>query len=125
MKIINTKTGGAAIALGLLLSTVNCPSYAWGCFNYQLPSVGYQLPNNGEVLQRDAYLNGEIKHDFGRLDGRFGKLEREDHAIKRQALRDERMNGGYLTPQEQWQLNGEENALQGQINRDYRPFFRF
>jgi hypothetical protein len=110
---IASKTAMLSVAslMGLLVLSSSCPSFAWGwnCVH----------PRRAEVLHRDAYLNAEINHDYGRLNGHFGQLKREDYAIRRQEQRDAYINGGYITPGQQRQLNREENRLQRQINWDY------
>ncbi len=113
--ILRTGRGGilTALALATVLVTGNNPSYA-GWF-------GQHHPRRAEVLHRDSYLNREIRCDRGNLGGRYWQLESEDGRIRRQEQRDARLNGGYITPAEQYRLNWEESRLQRQINRDYHP----
>lgn len=75
-------------------------------------------PRRAEVLGRDANLNYSINKDEGHLGGNYGKLEHEDRSIAHQEQVDARQNGGYITHQEQHQLNQEENGLRSQINQD-------
>ena len=81
-------------------------------------SFASRHPRRAEVLGRDANLNRQIWQDKGHLDGQFGHLEKEDQSIARQEQRDARANGGFITKQEQNQLNREENSLHRQIQRD-------
>ncbi len=72
-----------------------------------------------EVLSRDASLNNQLNQDKGDLNGHYGQLKSEDNSIRRQEQSDARQNGGYITKQEQGQLNHEENGLQRhRLNRD-------
>ena len=75
-------------------------------------------PRRAEVLRRDGALNRSINRDYGRLDGHFGQLKREDRTIRKQEQLDARFNGGYITRPEQMQLNREENRVRNQINGD-------
>ncbi len=75
-------------------------------------------PRRSEVLSRDANLNYNINKDEGHLGGNFGKLEQDDHSIAHQEQRDARQNGGYITKQEQGQLNREENRLNNLVKKD-------
>ena len=72
------------------------------------------------MLGRDAYLNREINCDRGNLSGNYGRLEREDRAIRTQAQREAFFNGGYLTHGQTRRLNREENNVQRQVNYDHR-----
>jgi hypothetical protein len=108
---INRIALSAASLLGLLVLSSSCASLA--------SSFSYNHPRRAEVLRRDTILNREINHDYGRLTGHYGRLEREDRSIRWQEQRDARLNGGFITPGEQRHLNHEENRLQRQINRDY------
>lgn len=100
-----------AMAASLLMS-VMAPMAA------QANDFGADHPRRAEVLRRDARINRQIAYDKGHLHGQFGRLRREDAAIRAQAQADARFNGGYLTHGEQRQLNGEENRLERQVNRD-------
>ncbi len=100
-----------ASLLGLVVLSSACPSFA--------NSFSYNHPRRAEVLRRDGNLNRELNHDYGHLNGHFSQLKSEDRAIRRQEQRDARLNGGYITRGQQYQLNREENRLQHQINRDY------
>lgn len=102
-------TAIALVSSGLLLTTIS-PSIS--------ETFCQKHPRRAEVLRRDARLNRTINKDYGRLDGHFGQLKREDGAVFRQEQRDARMNGGYITRQQQQQLNREENHLHNQINND-------
>lgn len=75
-------------------------------------------PLRSEVLGRDANLNSQINQDKGNLDGQYTNLKRSDNSIKRQEQRDAAQNGGYITNQQQLQLNKEENNLQNKIIQD-------
>jgi hypothetical protein len=102
----------AAVASCAMVASTATPSLAWGgCF-------AHEHPRRAEVLRRDGFLNSEINHDYGYLDGHYGQLKAEDRAIRRQEQFDARMNGGYITRGEQAQLNREENHVQRQINHD-------
>lgn len=76
-------------------------------------------PRRAEVLGRDNRMNRAINRDRGRLGGNYGGLEAEQRGIRRQEQADARANGGYITRQQQSQLNGEENTLRSQIRQDY------
>ncbi len=110
---IARKTALLSVAslMGLLALSSSLPSFAWGW--------SCEHPRRAEVLRRDAYLHSEINHDYGRLNGHYGQLQREAYAIDRQEQRDAYLNGGYITRGQQHQLNREENRLQRQINWDY------
>jgi hypothetical protein len=112
-----TRFLGYVLAVGTLFGAVALPSLAAGCCGG--PASWYQ-PRRAEVLGRDAYLNRQINFDRGYLGGNYGRLEREDRAIGRQAQREAFFNGGYLTPGQTRQLNREENNLQRQVNYDHR-----
>jgi hypothetical protein len=75
-------------------------------------------PRRSEVLGRDANLNYAINKDEGHLSGQYGTLNREDHQIVQQEQADARANGGWITTQQQQQLNQEENQLRNQIQQD-------
>jgi len=75
-------------------------------------------PRRSEVMSRDANLNYGINKDEGHLGGNYRTLESEDHSIAQQQRQDAAQNGGYITKQEQAQLNGEENSLRSQIRHD-------
>jgi hypothetical protein len=75
-------------------------------------------PRRSQVLSRDANENYRINKDEGHLGGNYNKLASEDKSIARQEQRDARQNGGYITTQEQGQLNREENRLNNQIRHD-------
>jgi hypothetical protein len=130
----------AALALGFVGSTINLPSYAWkNCERYGrhtgfggpggLGRGGYHFgdrfedrhPRRSEVLGRDNRLNYTINRDRGHLGGNYGQLEQEQRSIRHQEQADARANGGYISTQEQAQLNREENQLNRQVKQDYRP----
>ncbi len=75
-------------------------------------------PRRSEVLARDNNLNYQINKDRGHLDGQYGNLEQQQRSIRQQEQSDARANGGYITQQQQQQLNQEENQLHQQINQD-------
>jgi hypothetical protein len=77
-------------------------------------------PWRHEVLHRDNRLSNEINRDYGHLGGHYGQLMREDASVRRQEIRDARMNGGHLTGREVRHLNREETGIQRQINHDVR-----
>ena len=126
-----------ALALGFLCSTINLPSFARKCegfgphsgFHGQggLGRGGYRFgdrfednhPRRSEVLARDNRLNWTLNKDRGHLDGQYGQLEQQQVAIRRQEQADARANGGYITRQQQAQLNQDENQLLHQIRQDY------
>lgn len=101
----------STLALGLVASTLDCPSWA-GRF-------AQNHPRRAEVLRRDNSLGGQLNSDRGHLGGHYNQLAREDQGIHNQEQRDALINGGYITPGQQAQLNREENHMQGQMNRDY------
>ena len=76
-------------------------------------------PRRAEVLGRDANLSYSINKDEGHLGGNYGALSQDDKSIQRQEQMDARANGGYITTQQQQQLNQEENQLRSQIQQDY------
>jgi hypothetical protein len=99
----------AVVTLGFVLSSatpVNAETFA------------QRHPRRAEVLRRDTVLNRSINRDYGRLDGHFGQLKREDQIVRRQEQLDARFNRGHITRGEQAQLNREENHIRNQINRD-------
>jgi hypothetical protein len=117
MKLFGTKLGAYVVAVGTLFVASSLPSLAYGyCGGYG----GYYQPQRAEVMGRDAFLNREINCDRGFLSGNYGRLEREDRNIRRQAQREAFFNGGYLTPGQTYRLNREENHLQHQVNYDHR-----
>lgn len=75
-------------------------------------------PRRAEVLGRDSNLNYQINRDEGHLNGQYGNLMRQDNSIARQEQQDARQNGGYITTQQQNQLNREENALGREVRMD-------
>jgi hypothetical protein len=76
-------------------------------------------PRRAEVLHRDNHLNNAINRDRGRLGGNYGALKTEQRDIRQQEQQDAHANGGYITHQQQQQLNGEENTLRSQVRQDY------
>jgi hypothetical protein len=76
-------------------------------------------PRRAEVLGRDRNINNRINQDRGQLGGHYNQLERQDQSIRRQEQRDARINGGYITPGQQKQLNREENHVNREIRNDY------
>ena len=111
MSKINKVALSVVSLVGLVVLSSNCPSLA--------NSFAVNHPRRAEVLRRDNVLNRELNSDYGYLNGHFGQLKAEDRTIRYQEQRDARINGGYITPGEQRQLNREENRLQRQINRDF------
>ena len=101
-----SKTAAVAALALTFMSTL--PSFAWGFH-----------PRRNEVVGRDRFINRELNHDRGNLNGHYSQLKREDQAIRRQEQRDFHRNGGHLTWAQDKRLNREENHLQRQINRDY------
>ena len=77
-------------------------------------------PRRAEVLRRNHNLGQQIQADKGHLDGQYTALERQDQRIKRQEQHDAHMNGGYITPSQQHQINREENRLHREIRQDNR-----
>ena len=100
----------AAIAIATVVGSC-APSFA-GSFRHN-------HPRRAEVLGRDANLSYSINKDEGHLSGQYGTLNQEDHQIVRQEQADARANGGYITTQQQQQLNQEENQLRSQVQQDY------
>jgi hypothetical protein len=98
------------VALGFILSSAT---------PVKAETFAQRHPRRAEVLRRDAALNRAVNRDYGRLDGRFGQLKREDQMVRRQEQLDARFNGGHITRGEQAQLNREENHIRNQINRDF------
>jgi hypothetical protein len=76
-------------------------------------------PRRSEVLSRDANLNYAINKDEGHLGGNYKTLEADDRSIAAQEQQDARANGGYITKQQQAQLNQEENGLRKLVNQDF------
>jgi len=75
--------------------------------------------HTGGIVGRDAGLNNQINNDKGHLDGHYGQLSHEDQSIQNQYMQDRmRDGGGNLTQGQRAQLNGEENHLQRQVDRD-------
>jgi hypothetical protein len=75
-------------------------------------------PRRSEVMSRDSNLNYNINKDEGHLGGNYSTLESEDRSIAQQQRADAAQNGGYITKQEQQQLNSEENSLRNQVRQD-------
>jgi hypothetical protein len=69
-------------------------------------------------MSRDSNLNYNINKDEGHLGGNYSTLESEDRSIAQQQRADAAQNGGYITKQEQQQLNSEENSLRNQVRQD-------
>ena len=81
-------------------------------------------PRRAQVNRREQRQQGRIAEGIeqGRLSaGQAARLETREAAIKRQERRDVRANGGYLTTQQQRQLNREENAASRAIYRAKHP----
>jgi hypothetical protein len=101
----------------LLVATVGCTLIG------TTPSFAGQFaknhPRRAEVLHRDNHLNNAINRDRGQLGGNYGALKTEQHGIRQQEQQDAHANGGYITHQQQQQLNGEENTLRSQVKQDY------
>lgn len=76
-------------------------------------------PRRAEVLGRDGNLNNMINQDKGQLGGNYSALKTDDRSIRTQEQQDARANGGYITRQQQQQLNQEENQLKQQVSQDY------
>jgi hypothetical protein len=75
--------------------------------------------HTGGVVGRDAGLNNQINNDKGHLAGHYGQLSHEDQGIQNQYMADRMKDGGgNLTYGQRNQLNGEENHLQRQVDRD-------
>lgn len=100
------------LALASLISLSTTASFARGGW-------ANQHPRRAEVLGRDNHINNRINQDRGQLGGHYGQLSREQQGIRQQEQADARYNGGYITRGEQRQLNGEENHLNNQVQRDY------
>ncbi|CAN0365818.1 unnamed protein product [Phaeothamnion confervicola] len=78
-------------------------------------------PRRAEVIHREnrelnknkaAYQNGSI------TKGQERRLNREDHAIRREERRDARRNGGYITKAQQARMNRQENRVNAQRRND-------
>lgn len=76
-------------------------------------------PRRNEVIGRDNRLGNELRQDKGQLGGNYGNLMAQDRQIRRQERRDAKINGGYITPGQQAQLNRDENHLNREIRRDH------
>lgn len=75
-------------------------------------------PRQHEVLAREHHQIHRINRERreGELTGAQARaLRSSDRAIARQDHADARANGGYITKQQQRQLNREENAQSGAI----------
>lgn len=82
-------------------------------------SFSYNHPRRAQVLGEDGSERNELKSDYGSLGGHYGQLMGEDRSIRQQEQADARANGGYITPGQESQLQGEESNLQNQINQDH------
>ena len=107
----NKKIFVAATVLSALTLSSLQPSFA-GQFRQN-------HPRRAETLGRDRNINNRINQDRGQLGGHYNQLERQDQSIRRQEQRDARINGGYITPGQQKQLNREENHVNREIRTDY------
>jgi len=115
MKTSLIAKGSIFLAAVVSILATAAPSFAYdGC------GWGAHHPARREVLRRDAHLNRELNHDYGHLNGQYGRLKAEDASIRRQEQFDAAMNGGHLTHGETVRLNHEENTLQRQINNNLR-----
>jgi hypothetical protein len=111
MNKLTKQTTAATIALAALLAvTSNCPSFAG--------SFAKKHPRRAEVLGRDNHINNRINNDYGHLGGKYGHLEHQDNAIRKQEQSDAAKNGGYITKGQQGQLNREENSLSRETQFD-------
>ncbi len=109
---INSKFALAAtLAMGLSATFLTTGSYAGQFANNH--------PRRAEVLGRNRRTNGRLNADRGHLDGHYGQLKSENHAIRQQEQTDARANGGYITKGQQHQLNQEHNQLNRQIHQDH------
>lgn len=79
-------------------------------------------PRRSEVLAGVSAINYTINTDEGHLGGNFSSLEAQDQAIAQQEQQDAAQNGGYITLQQQAQLNSELNNLNTQIQQDNSGF---
>lgn len=100
----------SAVITLMLLGSVSTQAFA--------SSFAKHHPRRAQVLRRDNHLNNQLRADKGHLGGNYGKLAREQRAIRHQERRDARTNGGFITKGQQRQLNREENRLHNQINKD-------
>jgi len=75
-------------------------------------------PRQAQVLNSAAGMNQTLSNDYGNLGGHYSGLEQRDNAIRATDRRDAQANGGYLTQQQQQQLDNREANLQNSINQD-------
>jgi hypothetical protein len=104
-------------------------------FNQQTSALGQQVsadqaqgapsgqwmqnhPRRAQVLNGSAGLNQQLSNDYGSLGGNYVGLEHRDNNIRASAMKQAQANGGYLTTQQQQQLDNRESNLQNSINQD-------
>jgi len=102
-------------------------------FNQQYSALGQQVsadqaegapsgqwmqahPRRAQVLNGAAGMNQTLSNDYGNLGGHYVGLEHRDNNIRAQSMQEAKANGGYLTQQQQQQLDNRENNLQNSIN---------
>jgi len=75
-------------------------------------------PRRAQVLNSAAGINQSLSNDYGNLGGHYVGLEQRDNRIRAASMSEAKANGGYLTPQQQQQLDNRESNLQNSINQD-------
>ena len=116
---MKTKVWSIGIATAVLLGTL-----AVSPAPVMAGEFAREHPRRAQVNQRERRQQARIAEGIeqGRLSaGAAARLEAREAAIKRQERRDVRANGGYLTKQQQRQLNREENATSRAIYRAKHP----
>ena len=103
----------ALLVIGMGASVLSSSAFAFGGF-------GHNHGRPAEVIERAQQLGREIQANRGRLGGNYARLMSQDRRILRQAERNARKNGGYITPQAQLKLNQEENRLSQDIRHSIR-----
>ncbi|MBI3554392.1 MAG: hypothetical protein HY077_17990 [Elusimicrobia bacterium] len=80
-------------------------------------------PRRTEVLKREDKQVKQVDHALTdkKLTYQQGsKIRTEERGIRRQEQAEAKANGGYITKDQQKQLNKEENKVEGEIKRDER-----
>jgi hypothetical protein len=75
-------------------------------------------PRQDQVLDRDAHLRGDIRHEYREGDltrGQETRLLRKDREIAREDHVMARINGGYITKGEHRLMNRQETRLDRHI----------
>jgi hypothetical protein len=106
-----------------------------GQFNSQYGALGQQVsadqaqgapsgqwmqnhPRRAQVLNGAAGANQTLSNNYGNLGGHYVGLEQRDNNIRSSAMSQAQANGGYLTQQQQQQLNNRQTNLNNAISQD-------